>query len=229
MTGILAERRALMMQQAAPEPIPYITDGLIFWLDGLDATASEWVDKVGGVVFSLTDCVKSSYGVDFNGSTSGGAATGAIPGIVTVGAAITTAAGVTGVTAIFDQPSTRSNPQGILWRGDPTWYITTRDYAYLPAPARTSVEMLCASIPGFYAGDASSWGIKNGAKITTRARNRLAERTGSGMTIGKSLSDSSRFHGTIHSLWFYNRALTEDEMQQNQAIDNVRYNLGVIS
>ena len=64
-------RRQLMMEEARVKP--YISDGLVFHLDGADATDTTWVDRIGGVVFNMSNVVCDGKGVYFKGvSTSRG-------------------------------------------------------------------------------------------------------------------------------------------------------------
>ena len=48
----------------------YIQNGLVFHLDGADATETEWVDRIGGAVFELFNAAIDNGGVRFNGVIS---------------------------------------------------------------------------------------------------------------------------------------------------------------
>jgi hypothetical protein len=61
-------RRQLMMDTVAIKP--YISNGLVFHLDGVDATTTSWVDRIGGVVFNMSNVVCDGKGVYFKGATS---------------------------------------------------------------------------------------------------------------------------------------------------------------
>ena len=61
-------RRQLMMEEARVKP--YISDGLVFHLDGADATDTTWVDRVGGVVFNMSNVICDGKGVYFKGTTN---------------------------------------------------------------------------------------------------------------------------------------------------------------
>ena len=51
--------------------LEYIQDGLVFHLDGADATASQWVDKIGGKVFAMHNiALNGNGGVTFAGNSS---------------------------------------------------------------------------------------------------------------------------------------------------------------
>ena len=59
-------RRQLMADVVAIKP--YISNGLVFHLDGADATTTSWVDRVGGVVFNMSNVVCDGKGVYFKGT-----------------------------------------------------------------------------------------------------------------------------------------------------------------
>lgn len=61
-------RRELMMDTVAIKP--YISNGLVFHLDGADATTTSWVDRIGGVVFNMSNVVCDGKGVYFKGTTN---------------------------------------------------------------------------------------------------------------------------------------------------------------
>jgi hypothetical protein len=45
----------------------YITDNLVFHLDGIDCNSSTWVDKINGVTFNMYNITKDGQRVYFNG------------------------------------------------------------------------------------------------------------------------------------------------------------------
>lgn len=63
-------RRQLMIDTAAIKP--YISNGLVFHLDGADATTTSWVDRVNNVTFDMYNVTCDGKGVYFNGSNSYG-------------------------------------------------------------------------------------------------------------------------------------------------------------
>ena len=56
----------------------YITDNLVFHLDGIDCNSSTWVDKINGVTFNMYNITKNWQGVYFNGSSSYGSSSSVI-------------------------------------------------------------------------------------------------------------------------------------------------------
>lgn len=69
MEELLLRRRALMMQIKGID-IPYIKDGLVFWLDGINHGADDgsWVDLIGGIKFTrqTTGSTLGSTGLTFS-------------------------------------------------------------------------------------------------------------------------------------------------------------------
>ena len=228
-------RRALMMQQAAPEPIPYITDGLIFWLDGFTVASDDlWVDLVGGARFTFHNTSKAAGGgMTFTGAAdSYGESTATFPDAMTIEAAYSLL-DTTVDAPIFGQnwPDVGDNNKPVLalYRSSSASYqgiyvkYGTSSTQYRRA-ALSPVEIVSA-----VRWIVDSRAVKNGVQIAQTGSSYLSYPSGgiTGSLLGNR--GDNRLHGTLHSLRIYNRALTVAEMQANQAIDNVRYDLGVIS
>lgn len=230
---MIAQKKKVMMMQTAPEPIPYITDGLLLWLDGLTvASDGLWVDRVSGAQYTLHNCVKTANGVTFAGdSSSYGESTATFPDGVTIEAAfLVVDASVS--TGIFGQnwPNVGDNSQPVLMLAHSAssqcifvkYGTTSRNVA---KSALNSVETVSAVrwITDYRA-------VVNGNQVSSYANNYASYPSGgiTGSRIG-TRGEDMWLNGTLHSLRIYNRALTVAEMQANQAIDNQRYNLGVIS
>lgn len=230
---IAQKKKVMMMQQAAPEPIPYITDGLLLWLDGLTvASDGLWVDRVGGAQYTLHNAVKAANGVTFAGNaTSYGESTATFPGGVTIEAAFSVvdasvSAGIFGQT--WPDVGDNSNPVLMLLH-------TAGSQCIFPKYGTASKQMRKAALQSVEIVSAVRWvtdsrAVLNGVQITQTASNYAAYPNDgiTGSRIG-TRGESDWLHGTLHSIRIYNRALTVAEMQANQQIDNVRYNLGVIS
>ena len=222
------------MQQAAPEPIPYITDGLIFWLDGLTvASNSLWVDRVGGAQYTLHNAVKAANGVQFAGdSTSYGESTATFSDGVTIEAAYSLT-DTTVNAGIFGQnwPYVGDNAQPVL-----ALYRTAQSQGIFVKYGTISRQLRKSPISNVEIISAVRWindslAVKNGAVVSIATTNYLTYPSAgvTGSYIGTPTGSYGWLHGTLHSLRIYDRALTVAEMQANQAIDNTRYNLGVIS
>lgn len=236
---MIAQKKKVMMMAAAgpaPEPIPYITDGLIFWLDGLTvASDGLWVDRVSGAQYTLHNAVKASNGVTFAGdSTSYGESTATFPDGVTIEAAYSLT-DTTVNAGIFGQnwPNAGDNAQPVL-----ILHRTAQSQCIFVKFGTISRQVRKSPISSVEIISAVRWindsrAVKNGEAVATTTTNYLTYPTDgvSGSYIGTptGVAGWGWLHGTLHSLRIYDRVLTVEEMQANQAIDNVRYNLGVIS
>lgn len=229
--GELLRRRAMMAAASGgstPIDCPYITDGLIFWLDGLNqgGVSGEWKDLIGGKVFELTACSQNANGVYFDGSSSYGRTLGAISSnwkTETIEVAIVPAAssgsapsfagkclfcpsadGVTyGVGMIFTADGAKV---GFGMDGSNTYRWTTTETLtkISGCNARTVIDGVSKS---------HDWG--------TTYSNNSSEYTYLGARYLSAIQQF--FKGTIHSVRIYNRQLTADEMLANQAVDVTRF------
>ena len=63
--ALLLQRRMMMSAKQGPE---YVQSGLVFWLDGLNkgsSDGSEWIDRIGGVVFENVGATPIRNGYSF--------------------------------------------------------------------------------------------------------------------------------------------------------------------
>lgn len=215
-------RRRLMMGKEIGAECPYITGGLIFWLDGLSVDSdSLWVEKIGGRRFSLSGCIKQNDGVAFNGSTSYGICNAENFAGETIEAAFSNN-DTANACSLFSQLSDNYNRNIILLRSK-TGIIYTRAVNYSIQQCihpKLSKEIVSALSDGSYA-------IVNGnaAQISTGDKSPL---TGAGqLYLGQQPSGAWKLNGVIHSIRVYNRKLSQEEMIANQHIDNVRFNMGL--
>lgn len=197
---------------------PYIKDGLIFLLDGIDKGASDgtWVDLVGENVFTIRegDSVTSlSDGFEFDGGIMLGTKVCSVSGDCTVEFVI--------------EPASLS---GIVFQG-------------VKGTADGGILVLLQS--GFFRGRKQAYTFVMASKCTFSIHENfgyenmtaLAKKTGTDFwnslygyaQVGAQLSTNLRFpfKGIIHCIRVYDRNLTVDEMLFNQQIDNVRFNLGL--
>jgi hypothetical protein len=66
-----------VVYQKEEPPLPYISDGLVFHLDGADATDTTWTDRVAGIVYTLQGASADGKGVTFSsGNDNTGQGTG---------------------------------------------------------------------------------------------------------------------------------------------------------
>ena len=237
---MMDRRRALMMaQEEALPPIPsgYITNGLVFFLDGKQlATASKWIDIVGGKTFELTDCTLEENGVDFSLSTAVGICTGQVTGDwenETIEAVITAAdARDNNVTiktkSVLCQPYINDTVGISLRFGDNGASVRTaigldgirRAISQFPFYNSTTpyVHRLSINVDRVVFNETKT----SGTSTTSYGKNTIGN-TVLGATATASVSGKGL--GIIHAIRIYNRKLTLAEMQSNQATDLTYYNL----
>ena len=225
--GELLRRRALMAASsggAAPIDCPYITDGLIFWLDGLrkgDNTGI-WPELVGGKDFTLIGATFTEKGIYFGNSTSN---YGYYDGPVsedfnneTIELAFN---GFTSYqnNTIFSQPMVDGKVGASFIVGSDTVNtsmaldgVSRARWTGLKAAKTASVNMSYAVENGraLSKGSNDSWGANTSGRTFVSAR-----------TAGSA----NRFKNQIFCIRIYNRRLSVAEMQHNQAIDVERFGI----
>lgn len=218
MGNLLTRRRELIL--ASGIDCPYIKNGLVFWLDGLNrgGVTGEWEDLIAGKVFTLTNCTEYSNRVTFNGSTSYGEAAGGVwydQANATIEVAISNTAEK---TAVFIHPSNGNNYGLSLFFG-----------------TNNSMQTVCANTsyqgtvfkPGYtkktYSGTMTSC-VAGKTQITNTAgkANWAVNSTGK-MLLGKRANGTYFLGGSIYGVRIYNRKLSVSEMKANQAVDFARY------
>ena len=220
-----------MAQGGGNVTIPYITDGLIFFVDGKNRgrAAGKVTDLIGGMEFNIKNVTfDSDGGMVFNGS-----------------AYLDTAAGYTlpangdfTVEICFRPQSTAA--QYLFGTGD-------NDRQDRPMVVMLSTRMLTASSRSTSGGIAYSFapvvnqayivssnhsgGLINGQAATSTTPDYYTPGVTNRTTIGARHNAASTyrtyFTGTIYSVRVYSRRLTTAEMLFNQEIDNDRFNLGL--
>lgn len=237
---MMDRRRVLMASSGVvlpPVPSGYITNGLVFFLDGKQlATASKWIDIVGGKVFNLTDCTKNGNGIAFNGSTSYGShageithnATGETIEIVFYGPDSDTGYDIK-TRAIFAQPYL-TDGVGISCRfgnaGGNTCRVATaldgvnrivKHFTYTVGASQ--VRTIGATIDSL---------VYRGTSYTNSSSTAYSKNQSGNTYLGAFATTGGpigRIMGTIYAVRIYNRKLSVAEMQANQANDLTYYNL----
>jgi hypothetical protein len=193
----------------------YITDNLVFHLDGIDCNSSTWVDKINGVTFNMYNITKDGQRVYFNGSSSYGSTSSVInynysSSTIEVVLYKTVRAGF-----VFDPVN--ANAIKYIQGGS---YV---NFTYGASGKRSAIqdqglnkifvhsinmdrEIFNGTTYSFTSGD--SWGGQ-----------------GSGTFIGKRGNNSNYFKGYIYQIRIYNRKLSLKEIMHNQLIDKKRYNI----
>lgn len=196
---------------------PYITDGLIFHLDGADATQDKWVDRIGKIPFNLVNTSKTDDGgVMFTGSRSYG---NYAAGLTFPLANCTLEIVYYATSSIASTHLFTPNTDGSIAFGCTVQNVVVISNSnnanskiyYVPIVDRHSVSVNKNN--GYADGNALSvysgtdcWYLRSG-----------------GTYIGCRTSGENYFSGVIYQIRVYNRILTEEEILFNQAVDYTRY------
>lgn len=221
---LMVARRMAMMQDKIY--CPYITDGLIFWLDGIykGNDPTRWKDLIGHKVFTLTGCTFQDRGVYFGGVGSGIYAGAVSEDYLTD----TIEAAVTGL----------GNQQTILCSPYNSQTMTRPGISLITGQKTPATGFVIAGSNNSHKtidGDAR-WKtlsvnedrvVRNLSNGTFTGTNWWVPPSETSTTIGRRNEDNYMFKGTMHCLRIYNRKLTEEEMKFNQQVDNERFNLGL--
>ena len=222
-------RRRLMMGQKASIPSGYITNGLVFFLDGKQlANATSWTDIVGGKTFSLTNCSVGTNGIVFDG-TAYGEYNGRI---TTAWSSETIEIVVNGNTnwnsrALFVQPY-MDDSVGISLRmgnggGTVVRYAIGCDGVSRAQKTSTNSATRRRISINQTNGLVINEAAQSGTSATSYAKNQCGITFLSGWKATPSGNYGGFYTGTIYAVRIYNRALSVDEMKANQAVDNTYY------
>ena len=218
--------------------LAYIADGLIFHLDGADATSSSWVDKIGNKSFALTDCAANADGsVSFNGTSSYGICSEypVVGDNWTIEVVYNNTVG-TGNQFLFSWQDFRATNYGITYAFWNTQAVIINAlYFNANGNDRNFASAEVDYTPGIKVHSITSGSLRNVQSGTTRGWGQTIgfrhEATSMKMQIGarylphKPAYSDGYFTGKIYQIRVYNRALTADEISWNQAIDMDKYNI----
>lgn len=225
--------------------LQYISDGLIFELDGLDKRSSGsycWVDKVGGKTFTNAGGVEElNNGFRFKGTSTSyltgnfASLTSASYNNCTIEVVLKSSleSGAWSPVVIFGDWSSTSNSQYI---GVAANYNSSVNYNHsLQFVSRSrNGSTNCYKIP---ANILMTTSLKSNQPIMAN-RQQYSETSTTSMTtisnktqvrVGGRVDGSNvvTFKGDIHAIRVYNRLLTEDEILHNQNIDIQKYNIPI--
>lgn len=214
MYGLLARRQGMMAVEPPPD---YIQDGLVFHLDGVDATTSTWIDKIGGIEFTMHNVtLDGNGGVVFNGSAYGNYPyTLDFPSSTHTIEIVLNKSSTTGLQVAFMINSSDKVAFGFSSGGN---YIVTKS-----GDSNSRKTWNTGSGLATYSVTNSN-AYKNCALMSQRSRDTWFLRTG-GTFVGSRSADNAFFKGTIYQIRIYNRELTQQEIIYNQTIDMQRYNI----
>ena len=208
-----------MVSPPAPVVCPYITDGLIFWLDGINrgGVSGKWIDLIGGKEFTLYNCAENDDNVQFAGNANSyGLCSGAISNDWNNETLEIATSRGTFKNKCLLCPPTINGATGI-------GYITPQ------SSANIWICLSGAQDPCIPATTASRYSLsKNGGVIDGVSKTRQntdswgANNTGN-TYLGKRQNDTKAFEGKMFSVRIYNRKLSDAEMKANQDVDVLRF------
>lgn len=215
---MMARRRLLSQQR---NNCPYIKDGLIFWLDGINKgnDPEKWVDLIGNREFVLTDCSFLENGVVFT-QTSKGDYLGAI-GNSALTDTIECAVNRIGTTMCILYPTNKKGGNFITMvhgAGLNFGWISNGS-VFARGTVSGDAKLISASNELIIAN-----GVRCGYSVNDTWSSNTTDYTGLGY---RPHNGDYHFSGIMYSVRIYNRHLTEEEMIHNQKVDNQRFNLGV--
>lgn len=233
MIELLLRRRQMAMSKKEPFVNPYITDGLVLHLDGIEkgSTPDAWTDLIGGIVFT-----KKAGGVTFNSDNVqfGTASNNALHNTTTTNFGTSNSCTIevcyrdiptSGTRCAFYAYGTTATSVGFQFTGGNKIIFNVGN-----AAGRTYNGIWTAETTGTYS-ISSALAIQNGTSKGFLSDKNYVSRNAQAAIVGGSGRGASTYYdclgGKIHSLRIYNRHLTEEEVLHNQAIDNTRFHLGL--
>lgn len=213
MNGNILRRR----MAGGKKPDEYIQDGLVFHLDGADATTSQWTDKVGGKVFTMHNiALNSNGGVTFAGNSSSyghySSTYNYMYNTCTIEVVCTTTDDSRQECVIA------STANGTICFGKYNWRIFTGN-----GTQQYNWRFGLGGLHTFSSYEGKFYRDK--VEITTKENDGFGAKSG-GTYLGMKSSDGSySYAGTVYQIRIYNRKLTEEEILYNQSIDIKKYNI----
>jgi len=197
---------------------PYVTAGLVFHLDGADATTTEWRTRKGGVTFAMNNVtLDGNGGVVFNGTDSYGrysaaSSLGFAPATHTI--EVVANIGGTATALLFMQNNSGDLALGMTGTGS--------IIAAVSEPKRRVANQKRGLQTISFANLAA---YKNKGTLSVTQDGNFDPTANAGVFIGARDTARSFFEGTIYQIRVYNRLLTAEEILANQQVDIERYNI----
>ncbi len=216
----LARRRMMTMADEQPQ---YIQDGLIFRLDGIDKGANDgtWIDLVSGTVFRVLDgsVTPTANGFYFNRGRMSGAWNHGSNTNYTI--EVCCHVDNTEVIPVFGVGGDNANYPAFVYNERIMYLQKQAQYTIPTGILRSNFTASCnTSIAKMNFTQLNStsqdWWIMSPNPYTMY----IGGGSGGGAT-------NWRVKGTIHAIRIYNRKLSADEMNINQTVDNIRFELGL--
>lgn len=237
----LMRRRGMMSVPAAASG--YVTDGLIAYWDGIDNTGGQghdpdlrsWVDLVNGYTFPFGSGTPAfgADGITFTGTNSQVLEHTKLwdrPQYATIETVCTPSANGSYQVAIFDTSDSTTDGNYFSSRGAFVFSDNTvnfkGDTSKIYATGLSSIlgiKKMTATYNEFVITGA----YVNGSAVTVGNNSHSFRSINRYMFIGAGNAGGYPFKGTIHAIRVYNRELTAAERAQNDAYDNIRFNLNM--
>lgn len=216
-SGVGSIVRQLTVSQEAGGP-QYITDGLVFWLDGIDkGSTTAWVEKINGYSFTNHGATFNDDHVYFDG----------VDDYLDSSAAATFANMNNSYTieVVYEKESNGFIYQpksgrymisfGFNANGRVVWQSGRGGRPLYNAPSSGSVSI------------SNSRALANGTAMTSTGSNYASSPDSSSYIGRRSAAGGNYFKGKVYSIRIYSRNLSEAEVLANLAVDNQRFNLGL--
>ena len=222
---------AFCIATPAADTSRYVQDGLVAHWDGIenagagaahDPAATTWKDLVGGREFTLNNVTVNADRMTFTGATTSYGNLSANDTAATFGLAnggtleIVYAASST-ANQVLLQSSTGS---GIAFG---IWNKVSLLFCNVAAPTASFTSGTATNIVSVrYASAKSVNAFINGASATMGSSNGF-DKPNTTTFIGKRTSDALPFSGSIYCIRVYSRQLSDAEIEQNHALDAIRF------
>lgn len=227
-------RRRISNAKSEPFVIPYITDGLVFYLDGIEkgSTQGAWTDLVGGIVFSpYTDGVTfNADNVEFSGSRNTAlisnvdGSTDYLPtnDSATIEICYNNTSGNLNVALFYGGNYNKALSFQIRNTTEVSFSTKNSGVPYMGLHTNQAKTTYSISRERVYENCIEQSFSTNKGYMTGNFSKIIVGGSGRGASTIYDI-----FNGRIYSIRIYNRQLTEAEVLSNQRIDNTRFNLGL--
>ena len=209
----------------------YIQDGLVAHWDGIenagrgvahDPDATTWKDLVGGREFTLNNVTVNDDRMTFAGATTSYGTlsaedTAATFSLASGGTLEIVFAAASTANQVLLQSSTASGMAFGIWNKDSLLFcnVSATTAAFTPGIATNCVSVryaLAKSVSAYINGAPATKGSNNGFNNPNTTT-----------TLGKRTSNALPFTGSIYCIRVYSRQLSDAEIEQNHALDAIRF------
>jgi hypothetical protein len=210
--------RRRIMNVGKPKEDEYISEGLVFHLDGADATTSTWVDKVGGVEFAMHNVtLDADGGVVFSGTGS----YGNYPNNLNFPISTHT------IEVVVKRASNDMACVFMINAADNVAFGFSSGINYIVTKSGNSNKRVAWEIidNGLHVYSVkTNKAFSDGNTMAPRSPDTWYLRQG-GTFVGSRSADNAAFKGSVYQIRIYNRQLSDKEILHNQAIDMAKYGI----